>query len=85
MSMRAPSHLGAATDDVGEDVGGGEGVGRVIHQGADFGIGGIVDAQALFEKDGADVIGEGVLDDVRVDGDVMVELDGEVGRGMGGV
>ncbi len=39
----------------------------------------------MFEKDGADVVGEGVLDDVGVDGDVVVELDGEVGGGMGGV
>ena len=39
----------------------------------------------MFEKDGADVVGEGVLDDVGVDGDMMVELDSEVGRGMGGI
>lgn len=53
--MRGPANLRAAGDDVGEDVGGGPGVGGDVGEAVDFRGGGVVDSKTGGEEMGADV------------------------------
>lgn len=55
VTMRGPANLRAAGDDVGEDVGGGPGVGGDVGEAVDFRGGGVVDPKTRGEEMGADV------------------------------
>ena len=84
MAMCAPARLGASGDEVSEEVGGWPGVG-VVNEGVDFGVCGVVDAQAALDEGGANEGFCGRGRGGRGRGEVVAELVGEAFARVGSV